>query len=107
MANPEHLDILKQGVEAWNKWREEYPEVRPDLSNAIFFDAGLKDTCLSYANLKYADLSGTNLSGANLSGGDLSKADLSGAIAGGITIVRFNVIRADLSPFQRSGSLLS
>ena len=29
MANPEHLEILKQGVEQWNKWREEHPEVRP------------------------------------------------------------------------------
>ena len=26
MANPEHLEILKQGVEQWNKWRMEYPE---------------------------------------------------------------------------------
>ncbi len=26
MANPEHLAILKQGVEKWNKWREEHPE---------------------------------------------------------------------------------
>jgi hypothetical protein len=23
MANPEHLAILKQGVEVWNKWRDE------------------------------------------------------------------------------------
>ena len=27
MANPEHLEILKQGVEQWNKWRKEHPEV--------------------------------------------------------------------------------
>ena len=107
MADQEHLNILMQGVDVWNEWRIEHPEVRPDLSNVTFFDAGLKDTRLSYANLKYADLSGANLSGADLSGADLSKADLSGAIAGIITIVRFNVIRADLSPFQRSGSLLS
>ena len=32
MANPEHLAILKQGVEEWNKWRREYPGVEPDLS---------------------------------------------------------------------------
>ena len=34
MANPEHLKILKQGVEAWNSWREEHPEEKPDLTGA-------------------------------------------------------------------------
>lgn len=34
MANQEHLDIVKQGVEVWNQWREENPDVRPDLSDA-------------------------------------------------------------------------
>jgi hypothetical protein len=23
MANPEHVEILKQGVEVWNQWRKE------------------------------------------------------------------------------------
>ncbi len=32
MANPEHLKILKQGVEAWNQWREQNPQTKPDLS---------------------------------------------------------------------------
>jgi hypothetical protein len=47
MANQEHLDILKQGVDVWNRWREEHSEVRPDFSGAN----------LSYANLSYANLS--------------------------------------------------
>src|SRR5579864_6817578 len=34
MANPEHLNILKQGVETWNQWREEHPEIEPDLQEA-------------------------------------------------------------------------
>ena len=40
MANPEHLAILKQGVERWNKWREEHsravlhPSPQPRLRRA-------------------------------------------------------------------------
>ena len=63
MANEEHLKILKQGVEQWNKWRLENA-IRPDLGGA---------------DLSGADLSGANLSGADLSGADLSGADLSDA----------------------------
>ena len=37
MANKEHLKILKQGVEAWNKWREENPDVKPDLCNLAIY----------------------------------------------------------------------
>jgi len=31
MANQEHLDILKQGVDAWNLWRKRFITVQPDL----------------------------------------------------------------------------
>jgi hypothetical protein len=34
MANQEHLAILRQGVQAWNTWREANPEIRPDLREA-------------------------------------------------------------------------
>ena len=34
MANPEHLAILNQGVEKWNEWREERPDVEPSLGEA-------------------------------------------------------------------------
>lgn len=34
MANEGHVKILKQGVEAWNLWRRENPDVRPNLSRA-------------------------------------------------------------------------
>jgi hypothetical protein len=34
MANPDHLDIIKQGVDVWNKWREENYGIEPDLSQA-------------------------------------------------------------------------
>ena len=34
MANEEHLQILKQGGEAWNQWRRDNPEIRPNLRGA-------------------------------------------------------------------------
>jgi len=35
MANPEHVKILKQGAEVWNKWREINPDIKPDLEKQI------------------------------------------------------------------------
>ena len=29
--NAEQLEILSEGVCVWNKWREENPEIKPDL----------------------------------------------------------------------------
>ena len=29
MPNQTHLEMVNQGVEAWNKWREEHPELEP------------------------------------------------------------------------------
>jgi hypothetical protein len=34
MANDEHVALLKQGVAAWNAWRRDNPDVRPDFSGA-------------------------------------------------------------------------
>ena len=33
MANEEQLALLKQGVKQWNEWREQYPDIQPDLSD--------------------------------------------------------------------------
>jgi hypothetical protein len=69
MANDEHVTLLKQGVAAWNAWREKNPDIRPDLSEAILGGADL-----SGANLFMADLSGAILVKANLDNADLSMA---------------------------------
>ena len=58
-ANSDHLNMLRQGVDAWNAWRKQHP-VEVDLSGAD----------LTGADLSGADLRGTNLSGADLSGAD-------------------------------------
>ena len=49
MANPKHLKIMRQGVEVWNKWRDENVDVSPDLSDVnlgtiSFIGANLDNT---------------------------------------------------------------
>ena len=63
MANPEHLRILKQGVDVWNRWREEVPNMHPDLTHA-----DLKNMNLCGVNFNFTHLLGSTLSGANLTG---------------------------------------
>jgi hypothetical protein len=41
MANKEHLQILKQAAEAWNRWREQLEVCEPDLGGANLSGADL------------------------------------------------------------------
>jgi hypothetical protein len=34
MAKKEHVDLLKKGVAVWNAWRDEHPEIQPNLNGA-------------------------------------------------------------------------
>jgi pentapeptide repeat protein len=69
MANPEHLQILKQGGAVWNAWRESIKHfVRADLREADLSRAHLGGADLSRANLCESSLVATNLEGANLTG---------------------------------------
>jgi hypothetical protein len=87
MASQEHIDILKQGVEVWNQWRKEHPDIRPDLGGAM----------LQRAYLFQADLSGADLSGADLSMAILIEANLKQANLEETKFFRANFAAADLS----------
>jgi uncharacterized protein YjbI with pentapeptide repeats len=58
MADPEHLALLRQGVEVWNAWRTKAASIVADLSGAD----------LRQANLVRARLGGTDLNRAKLIG---------------------------------------
>jgi len=88
MANLEHLAILKQGVAAWNKWREDHPDVRPDLRGADLSEANLGGANLSGADLREADLRKASLIEANLRGADLVLANLTGVHLSGADVSR-------------------
>jgi TIR domain/Pentapeptide repeats (8 copies) len=107
MANPEQLKILLQGVEHWNKWRKEHPEVRPNLFEADLSGIDLRGADLSDANLRISKLIGANLAGpslddANLSGADLDRTDLREADLEGAIFVL-----ATLSEVKLAGARLS
>jgi len=70
MANPEQLKILKSGVENWNRWRDDNPNVKINLRNA-----DLSGLCLVNADLRHAFLMESNLSESNLSDANLIEAD--------------------------------
>ncbi len=76
MANNEQMDLLKQGIQAWNAWRAEQTEATVDLSGAALRGLDLEGADLSGADLKNADLRGANLSGANLKGAHFDGANL-------------------------------
>src|SRR5262245_36485049 len=64
MANEEQLGILRQGFEAWKAWRQNHPDIGPDLRGAN----------LVGTHLRWADLMGADLHGASLHGADLAEA---------------------------------
>ena len=96
MANPEHLQILQQGVEAWNAWRDQHEDISPDLSGADFCAADL-----SGADLHGADLHGANLDAVGLRKADLTRADLSRTF-----LIRADLRQADLSQANLSRTFL-
>jgi uncharacterized protein YjbI with pentapeptide repeats len=79
MANPEHLEQLGKGKEAWNKWLEEYAGDRRtvDLSSANLSKQELENYNFVGVNLKSANLRSAILTNANFLLADLSNADLS------------------------------
>ena len=129
MANQEHVENLKKGVEHWNNWRAQNPEIVPDLawanlvgidlSNANFEGAEMKLAfCrggnLEGINFKNANLYGTNLEesnsknanmeGANLEGAHLRKADLTGANLKNTNMKLANLQHSVLSNVDLSGA---
>ena len=73
MANEEHLEILTQGVEQWNKWRL-YNAIRADLGGAYLSRADPSGANLILAQLFHADLSRAALLRAMLFDANLNGA---------------------------------
>lgn len=120
MANREHLVILRHGVDIWNRWRQEAPDIEPDFCGADLHNADLRQANLRHADFGWgrgnigdallssvggrqvsAALRGTNKRanprGADLSGADLEMACLRGATLSGADLCEANLCRTDLA----------
>lgn len=107
MANQDHLNILRQGVEVWNQWRVANPNIQPDLTKAHawrrnYDGANFAGSDLTEANFSNASLVGANFNKAILNAANFHEADLSSAslVEAGLYIANLwktKLIGADLS----------
>ena len=59
MANQRHIAmLLRDGVQVWNLWRKDEPEIEPDLSKADLQGAELRSVDLHNADLRWTNLTG-------------------------------------------------
>jgi HJR/Mrr/RecB family endonuclease len=113
MANEKHVEILKKGVKAWNKWLEDNPNIIiPSLKGANLKGVNLKGADLERAMLTGANLEKANLEKANLKGAMLIKtklrgANLEGANLGGASLAGADLREANLSNTYLGGTVLA
>jgi uncharacterized protein YjbI with pentapeptide repeats len=117
MTNLEQLEILKQGVRVWNRWRAENPGVDINLSGSDLYGvdlgganlngANLERAFLEKANLVKADLLGANLSQANLIDARLFEANLTGANLSRANLFGADLMGANLSAADMTGATLA
>ncbi len=132
MADPNQVEIIRNGVDAWNAWRHAHPGVEVDLSGANLSETHLTGIDLSRANLYGADLAygwfahanfnsadmtrvearnadfmEADLRGARLCNATLAEAHMPKARMSGATLTGINLNKADLQDVDFSGSMMS
>ena len=109
MSDEEQVEILQvtileeEGVEAWNKWRKDNPDIEINLRRAYLLTANLREANLRGADLRGACLEGANLRGANLRGACLEGADLREADLRETNLEGANLEGADLREVNLEG----
>jgi uncharacterized protein YjbI with pentapeptide repeats len=112
MARHEHLLLFRKGVRFWNHWRNNNPDITPNLdesdltgiellncnlSGVSLYGANLGGSDLKDAQLLKANLTNANLYSADLRGANLKEADLRGADLRCAKLDDCELIRANLS----------
>ena len=111
MANSEHVKIIKQGVDAWNSWRERNEGSTPDLAWANLIGLNLEGVNFSDVNLKLAfcrttNFSNADLRGSNLYGTNFQDSRLESAQMQNTNLEGANLIKAELKNANLEGANL-
>lgn len=105
-ADPERdrvpLDVLRDGVQHWNLWRNKYSSNEIDLAGADLRGeslslVNLSEAVLRGARFQEADLYRANLAGAKCSGATFHAADMSRCTLSAADLSGADLIDADLS----------
>ena len=111
MADSEHVSKVKEGMVAWNRWREEEPDVIPDLGWANLNGINLDGAVFTKSTLKLAfcrgcSMVGADFSEANMRGVNLEGCDLRGAVFRGANLEGAHMLGADLTGADFAGANL-
>ncbi len=107
MANEVHLKKLNEGVEAWNSWRVENKDIKPDLRDTVLTGMDLTNIDFQSTYLARTNLSGSRMSGANLKKAFLFRTNLSDALLHDAALNKANLCQADLTETDLSRADLS
>ena len=102
-----HEPILKKGVDFWNRWRVDNPDVKPQLRMAYLVGDDLRSANLSDADLMMAFLTDARLEDANLSRANLASARMDGSLLNGATMTAAAMHDARLNKSQLRGAKLT
>lgn len=122
VSNPEHVKVLQQGVEAWNRWYSVQRLIRDiDLSGVDLHETNLRAINFQGVNLLKADLRGANLQeadlrrarlivanlqGANLKGANLRETDFRGANLREVNLLGAQALSANFSEAVVTGACI-
>ncbi|MCE1248443.1 MAG: pentapeptide repeat-containing protein [Firmicutes bacterium] len=104
--NPEHLALLKQSIQEFNKWRADNWNIKPDLSGADLRGMNLFQANLTDTNLSSADLSDAILVSAEARSADFDHTNLAGAQCQGVNFSLSNMTRASFHGANLTGTSL-
>ena len=108
MPNEEHIRILLQGYEVWNKWRVSNPDLTPDLSQANLSElvrAAGPVTPSGRPNLGRFSFTRADMTRAILTDAYLARSDFSNAVLFAADLTRACLWESDLSNTHLQGAI--